>query len=110
MSEESSSLVPAVAVFIGAVSGLEIDPAEVDASAPLFESGQPALAGCPLDSLAIVEVLVALEQELAIEIMGKAEDSDLRSIATISAFVVRAADRKAIVRFEQRWASAPSRG
>ena len=104
------SLAEAIATFFGAICGFQVDAAEADLSAPLFDPRQPALASDRLDSLAIAEALVALEQELGIEILGRAEAEDLHSVAAIAAFAARSSSPERTAAFARRWASALSRG
>ena len=67
--EEGPNVAERVRAAVVQALHLSVDPSELDPSEPLFDAG---LAG---DSIAVLEVLYALEREFGIEVA----DEDLRS-------------------------------
>jgi hypothetical protein len=85
--------------------GHEADPSAVDCQAPLFDRHGFQIAGYVLDSLSLAEMLVMLEGDLDVEILGCASVEDIRSLAAIAAYVADAAPPATIVTFERDWRS-----
>ncbi|HET7443200.1 MAG TPA: hypothetical protein VFJ57_00935 [Solirubrobacterales bacterium] len=107
MSGDRHMLGTALVAFLAATCDLEVDLERADLTAPLFDAQQRALAGHALDSLAIAEALVALEEDLEIEILGRAEYAELGSIEAIADFVAEAATPARVTDFERRWGALP---
>jgi hypothetical protein len=95
----------AVLTRVAAMFGIEqFDSAALDT--PIFDSEGYGIGGRTLDSLDIALLLVTLEEELGIRLVG---GDDLEAARTIREFAARTADRcnpGALDTFCLRWASA----
>jgi acyl carrier protein len=90
---------------ICACFALEPDTVTVDHGALLFDSAGFEVAGHVLDSLSLAEVIVTLEHDLCVSILGTADLTDIESVAALARFLTHAAQPDALSVFEQEWSS-----
>jgi hypothetical protein len=88
---------------ICAYFALELDAAPINCEAPLFGVEGFELAGHVFDSLSLAEVIVVLERDLCVAVLGIAGFADIESIAALARFFTQAAQPAALRRFEEEW-------
>jgi len=103
-AQANTTLERAVANCLRTVLEEPIDPGRIDPDAFLIDSDGIRLGSCELDSLTFVEMLVALEREVEVEILGLATAAQLQSLRKISAFVAAGAEPDRLRAFEDKWA------
>lgn len=90
---------------IEAVLGLGRLP-ETAVDEPVFERDEATLGGRPLTSLDVIEVLVAVQEEIGVSLLDRVDLAEAGTIARLAALAASKADQQAIERFCARWAAA----
>jgi acyl carrier protein len=88
---------------IGAHLAHDVDPSAVDCATPLFDQGGFELDGYVIDSLLLADIVIALERDFDVKILGCASENEMGSVAAIAAYIGRAAQPASIAAFEREW-------
>ena len=89
-----------------AVFGISADVSEVDPEGDLFSWDGAGGHGGMIDSLAIVEFLMAVGDELDLEVIDLVDEADIRTLRQLGQVVDERAAPDALARFHERWASS----
>ena len=71
---------------------------------PLFDGGRPMLASRPIDSLDLIEVMVAIDDDLGVLVLDRVELRGAGTLAGLAELIRARADPLAVERFCAQWA------
>jgi acyl carrier protein len=80
-----------------------IDPSTVDCNASFFDPTGFYLGSYILDSLDLAEIVVTIETDLDVDILGSSDAERPDSISKLSSFIADAADPARLAAFSAEW-------
>ncbi len=84
----------------------EIDPSIVDCNASFFDPTGFYLGAYILDSLDLAEIVVTIETDLDVDILGASDADRPDSISRLSRFIAENADAAKLAAFSATWATS----
>lgn len=88
---------------IGDLLTIEVEPGEVDLYRSLVSADGFSIGHYEFDSLDVVNVFVALEEDLGVKLLDSGGRTDTDTLEKLSRFVLETADPRRLVDFSSRW-------
>ena len=108
LTPPSSKLQVALIHRMGDYLGQSVDPDSVDCAQSFFDQSGFALGNYVLDSLTLAELMLTLEEDLDIEIVGDEELGRLGCVSAVADTLTERADPASLALFEEKWAGSVS--